>query len=169
MIALMSRYPQSLRGLWQLTLAACRADVVASLPLAQPAPTLVITQSNAGLQLQWQVTSLAPPPGLALFPNYQVEASSDLQSWQPRGPIHYPSQAAAETVVHALGVPTDSERYFRLALLVEFNGSNFINASSKPRAWTAGASSAHRSLMPISPALPWRTLNWKRPICALPT
>src|SRR6266511_5376631 len=41
--------------------------------------------TRSGVALTWQSGSVVPPPGLPIFPDYQVHRSYDLENWAPIG------------------------------------------------------------------------------------
>src|SRR5438552_2179636 len=53
---------------------------------AQRSVTLEVDYTNRSqIRVSWQSRSVVPAPGLQIFPDYQLHASTDLTNWVPAG------------------------------------------------------------------------------------
>src|SRR5213594_2065600 len=95
---------------------------------AQRSVTLAVDFTNRSqIRLAWQSRSVVPSPGLQIFPDYQVYASSDLTNWVPTGEkLAGTVGGTNRTFSIERGAGADEMAFFRIGSLIELEEAELI-------------------------------------------
>src|ERR1044071_8336753 len=114
----------SISALW-LTLWLCGGAVTLC---AQRSVTVQLALTNRfQVRVDWQARSVVPAPGLAIFPDYQLHRSGDLDQWVPVGeplPGNVGDTNRMYSIVNELA--GDTMAFFRVGSIVELPEADLI-------------------------------------------